>query len=160
MNPFWNSDEQRLRSLLRIGLQLLLFLLFALGLVFVMSDLLMPLLPEDSPLVQIRIRNNFLFGELTSPLIALGATLLSMFLAGRYPGSPSFPGFRFSPGQGWWQDFFIGLGIGALADGIDIPGGNEPGVGADHRVSHPRERQSFLAGCRGGSGHIHLRWYI
>ncbi len=45
MNPFWNSTERRLRSLLRIGLQLVLYLLFALGLVFVMSDLIMPLLP-------------------------------------------------------------------------------------------------------------------
>jgi len=47
MNPFWNSGEKRLRALLRIGLQLLLFLLFALGLVFIMSDLLLPLIPEN-----------------------------------------------------------------------------------------------------------------
>lgn len=114
MNPFWNSDEKRLRALLRIGLQLLLFLLFALGLVFIMSDLLLPLIPENSPLVQIQIRSNFLFGELTSPLIALGATLLSMFLAGRFLDRRPFRDFGFHRGQGWWKDFFIGLGIGAL----------------------------------------------
>jgi len=114
MNPFWNSAEHRLRSLLRIGLQLLLFLLFALGLVFVMSDLVMPLLPEDSPLLVNRVRNNFLLGELTSPLIALGATLLSMFLAGRYLDRRLFRDFGFHRKIGWWRDFFLGLGLGAL----------------------------------------------
>jgi membrane protease YdiL (CAAX protease family) len=114
MNPFWNSAERRLRSLLRIGLQLLLYLLFALGLVFIMSDLLMPIIPQDSPLLAIRMRNNFLFGELTSPLIALGATLLSMFLAARYLDRRPFRDFGFHREQGWWRDFFIGLGIGSL----------------------------------------------
>ena len=114
MNPFWNSTERRLRSLVRIGLQLVLYLLFALGLVFVMSDLIMPLLPGDSPLLAIRIRNNFLLGELTSPLIALGATLLSMFLAARYLDRRLFRDFGFHRGSGWWRDFFVGLGLGAM----------------------------------------------
>jgi hypothetical protein len=114
MNPFWNSAEHRLRSLLRIGVQLLLFLLFALGLVFVMSDLILPLLPADSPLLVNRVRNNFLLGELTSPLIALGATLLSMYLAARYLDRRPFRDFGFHRRLGWWRDFFLGLGLGAL----------------------------------------------
>ncbi len=114
MNPFWNSAERRLRSLLRIGLQLILYLLFALGLVFIMSDLIMPLIPQDSPLLVIRMRNNFLFGEFTSPLIALGATLLSMFLAARYLDRRPFRDFGFHRDRGWWRDFFIGLGLGTL----------------------------------------------
>ena len=118
MNPFWNSSERRLRSLLRIGLQLILFLLFALGLVFIMSDLLMPLIPPDSPLLAIRFRNNFLLGELTSPLIALGATLLSMFLAAKFLDRRPFREFGFHKGKGWWGDFFFGLGLGAVLMGF------------------------------------------
>jgi membrane protease YdiL (CAAX protease family) len=114
MNPFWNSNERRLRSLLRIVLQLILYLLFALGLVFIMSDLLMPLIPPDSPLLVIRFRNNFLLGELTSPLIALGATLLSMFLAAKFLDKRRFCDFGFHREKGWWNDFFFGLGLGAV----------------------------------------------
>jgi membrane protease YdiL (CAAX protease family) len=114
MNPFWNSNERRLRSLLRIVLQLILYLLFALGLVFIMSDLLMPLIPPDSPLLVIRFRNNFLLGELTSPLIALGATLLSMFLAAKFLDKRRFRDFGFHREKGWWNDFFFGLGLGAV----------------------------------------------
>lgn len=114
MNPFWNGAERRVRSLIRIAIMLLLFLLFALGLVFILSDLLMPLLPDGSPLLAIRIRNNFLLGELTSPMIALGATLLSMFLAGRYLDRRPFRDYGFRRGKGWWRDFFFGLGLGAL----------------------------------------------
>lgn len=114
MNPFWNSDERRLRSLLRIGLQLILYLLFALGLVFVMSDLLMPLIPPDSPWLAIRFRNNFLLGELTSPLIALGATLLSMFLAAKFLDKRRFRDFGFHREKGWWGDFYFGLGLGVV----------------------------------------------
>ena len=92
----------------------MLFLLFALGLVFVLGDILLPLIPADSAILTIKVRNNFLFAETTSPLIALGATLLSMFLAAKFLDKRRFRDFGFHREKGWWNDFIFGLGLGAV----------------------------------------------
>jgi uncharacterized protein len=114
MNPFWNNAERRLRSLLRIAIFFILFLLFALGLVFLLSDIVLPRISADSFLLTTRVRNNFLLAESTSPLVALGAVFLAMFLAGRFLDRRPFRDFGFHRNKGWWSDFIFGISLGTL----------------------------------------------
>lgn len=95
-------------------MQSLLFLTLAFGVIFVLGDILLPLLPEDSGLLTLEIRNNFLFAEMLSPFIPLLASFSSIWIAGKILDRRLFKdfGFHFS-----WQ-WFIDLGFGFLLGAI------------------------------------------
>jgi membrane protease YdiL (CAAX protease family) len=114
----WNHEEGRIRSGIRLGLQSLLFLLLAFGVVFVMGDFIFPLIPEGADLLQLQIRENYLFAELTSPLVPLIAALLSLWVAGRYLDKRKFADYGFHFSKLWFADMGFGLLLGAFLMGL------------------------------------------
>jgi uncharacterized protein len=114
MNPFWNLAERRLRAVLRLVIFGICFILLAFGFVFILTDIILPRIPQTSMLLTTQVRNNFLLAELTSPLVALAAAFLSFFLAGRYLDKRPFRDFGFHQQKGWGGDFLFGLGLGAF----------------------------------------------
>ena len=114
MNLVWNPAERRFRSGIRLAVQSMLFLLLAFGVVFVLGDIILPLIPESASVLQMEVRENFLLAEMVSPLIPLIAALLSVWLAGRYLDRREFRDFGFHWNKRWFKDFGFGLCLGAL----------------------------------------------
>ncbi|HTX79807.1 MAG TPA: type II CAAX endopeptidase family protein [Longilinea sp.] len=114
-NPIWNTEQHRLRAVPRILLFLLLWGMLALGMVFVMSDILTPLVPADSVLMSTVGENgSFLFAELINPIGPLVATILSLLAASRLLDRRSVAEYGFHFNGRWFADLGAGLVIGTL----------------------------------------------
>lgn len=114
VNLFWNHNEGRIRSLFRLAIQSLLFLILAFGVIFFLGDILLPLLPEDSDLLTVELRNNFLFAEMLSPFIPLLAALSSIWIAGKILDRRRFKDFGFHFSWQWFVDLGFGFLLGAI----------------------------------------------
>lgn len=120
-NPFWNSEQRRLRALWRLIIQALLTGLAALvlsivvGLAFGLWLVLRSggALAANPAALQQAILTDPLFRP-----VSMGATLLafvaSVALAGRFLDRRRWADFGFHLRRGWWLDLGFGLGLGAV----------------------------------------------
>lgn len=103
---FWSAQQARLRTAWRLVGQtvLLIVLSSCLGSAFLLPDIIFgdqrPY-PDDASL-------------LIANLALLPATLLSVWLAGRYLDRRRFVDFGMQLNLGWWLDFAAGLALGAF----------------------------------------------
>lgn len=108
MRPFF--DEGRLRPPWRLLLQ---YLLFRASLPFLLSALaaayLLSYPGRNASMVLSGSGTLMLLGSVA----ALAATLLSVWVAGRYLDRRPFADFGFRLGGGWWLDLSFGLALGA-----------------------------------------------
>jgi len=114
-NPIWNVQQHRLRAVPRLLLYVLLWGLLALGMVFVMSDALLPLVPKDSILLsQVGEGSSFLFAELVNPIGPLVASILALLVASRLLDRRPVAEYGFHFNRHWFADLGAGLVIGML----------------------------------------------
>jgi membrane protease YdiL (CAAX protease family) len=108
---FWNEEEARLRAGWRVLLQFILFLVLLI-VAAIFDDLLDRILG--------RLPRHPVFGEADSfllPVEMLAATLVSMWLAGRFLDRRRFSDFGLRFGPSWWIDLGFGLALGGVLMG-------------------------------------------
>lgn len=105
-NPFWNAEQRRLRTLWRLVGQILLLIVLSscLGAVFLVPGMLGGALGTQIEEAALRLAN----------LMMLPATLLSVWLAGRFLDRRRFADFGMGIDRNWWLDLGVGLALGAL----------------------------------------------
>lgn len=99
---FWNSNEQRPRTLWRLAGFLVLVVAFLIASMLVLVGAGLSLNPFSAE------------GMLLSSLLSLGATIAGAWVAGRFLDRRPFADFGFHLGVGWWRDLAAGLFLGAL----------------------------------------------
>ena len=104
---FYNPREQRMRFFWRIAFQLTLIVLVTFGYILVVQ--LLYFAGILSP-IGITMQD----GMLISSVILLAAIMLSIWLTGRWLDRRRLSGFGLHLSRSWWQDFALGLGLGAL----------------------------------------------
>ncbi|BBL80382.1 hypothetical protein RxyAA322_22360 [Rubrobacter xylanophilus] len=115
MKIFLEERRRRPRALWRLLLQFALFALLAALFTSLFAAVWFVLGPRASPAAPDAGRlasSPALF--LLSTLASLAATLLSLWLAGRYLDRRPFRDFGFCIDRGWWLDLFFGMLLGAL----------------------------------------------
>lgn len=103
-NPFWNSEERRVRALWRLMGQLLLLAVAAV--VFLFPLLFIIFFPSIGVLSLIDL---VLLG-----LVSLLVVLFSVWLSGKLLDRRPFADFGFHFSRRWWIDFAFGLALGAV----------------------------------------------
>ncbi len=149
-NPFWNSEQRRVRALWRLVAQALLFAFgtMVLGIVegigFAVLLAAQPggaaLISDPAAMVQA------IAGHPLSRLVGTGLSMVAVFgsvwFAGRFLDRRRFADFGFHFGRDWWLDFAFGLALGALlmagiflaewaAGWVRVTGTLQPGPGAE-----------------------------
>ena len=110
-NPFWNSEERRLRALWRLSLQVVLMLILqtiAGVAIIAISPQAIRALADPTQLTQ---------GSLPAILSTLAtflAIVLSIWFAGKWLDHRSFKEFGLHLNSKWWGDLFFGLVLGAV----------------------------------------------
>ena len=100
---FWNTREKRLRAAWRILLQLILNMGLILILGTIVSNILSPIIPPD-------IR-----GYVLAYPVMFGATMIAVWLAGRFIDRRRFVDFGLSlSNHDWWMDFSFGVVLSAI----------------------------------------------
>ena len=122
-NPFWNREQRRARTLWRLVLQVLLFLVLQVGLGMLLGLVGMLWVSaqpggaaqlRSNPTAAITLLRGAPLFSLLSLLAILGAMVLSVWLAGRFLDRRRFSDFGFHFSRSWWLDFGFGLGLGAV----------------------------------------------
>jgi membrane protease YdiL (CAAX protease family) len=115
VNPFYNTQEQRLRAFWRLLLQLVLVFGIGFAVGWLMSGTLALLgwAPSEGGGTEILTGSTiFLVANSVASLVAVVA---SIGLAGRFlDRRPFFSGFGLRLDRDWWLDFCFGLFLGAL----------------------------------------------
>ena len=123
VNPFYNSQQRRLRAVWRILIQgffyfaLMLFLQTLAGSLLGINAASAGVNLSDSSALQAYIVNSPLLLPL-SALASLLAAWLSFLAAGRWLDHRRLPAFGFHFTRAWWRDFGFGLLLGAVLMGL------------------------------------------
>ena len=110
-NPFWNSEERRLRALWRLSLQVVLMLILqtiAGVAIIAISPQAIQALADPAKLTQGS------FPAILSTLATFLAIVLSIWFAGKWLDHRTFKEFGLNLNSKWWVDLFFGLVLGAV----------------------------------------------
>jgi hypothetical protein len=120
---FWNSNQRRLRTLWRLIGQILILIIVALVIeaavgfiavgMLVAQEGISPDQLSNPQVVQRFIMQNQLLYALSTLGIAI-ASLVGVWLAGRFLDRRPFADFGFHLDRNWWADFGFGLVLGAV----------------------------------------------
>ncbi|MEA3327106.1 MAG: CPBP family intramembrane glutamic endopeptidase [Chloroflexota bacterium] len=123
---FWNSTEQRLRTIWRLGLFVGSFIMLTvicfviLLFLAVMTDDIFGLKPQHliAGLQPMQIMENPWVGSLVIPGAICMGTIAATFLIGKWIDRRRFIDFGFKFSKIWWKDFSFGIALGALLMGL------------------------------------------
>jgi hypothetical protein len=106
INLFWNQHEHRLRAFWRLLAFTMTMIIIVLALAIIIGGLFGTLFAGTA----VSGNTQLLVGS----ILQLAATVLALWLAGRFIDRRPFAGFGLHMHAGWWLDLGFGLALGAL----------------------------------------------